>query len=84
LFRVNLSTSTTSYKSTFTIKKDGTYDFEAQTNQDFKALQKGLVELRALIQTDDMKADFGQYKKFNEELDRAIEFTYFVLGNKEN
>ncbi len=84
LFRVNLSTSTTSYKSTFTIKKDGTYDFEAQTNQDFKTLQKGLVELRALIQTDDMKADFGQYEKFNEELDRAIEFTYFVLGNKEN
>jgi len=84
LFRVNLSTSTTSRKSTFTIKKDGTYDFEAETNQDFKALQKGLVELRAFIQTDDMKADFGQYEKFNEELDRAIEFTYFMLENKES
>ncbi len=84
LFKVDLLTSKTSYKSSFTIKKDGTYDFEAATNQDFEALQKGLIELRALIQADDMKADFGQYKKFNEELDRAIEFTYFVLGNKED
>lgn len=81
LFRVNLSTSTTSRKSTFTIKKDGTYDFEAETNQDFKALQKGLVELRAFIQTDDMKADFGQYEKFNEELDRALVFIEEELGN---
>jgi len=46
-------------------------------------LQKGLVELKTIIQSEDMKADFGQYEKFNEELDRAIEFSYFMLGNKE-
>ena len=83
-FSVNLKSKENPLESKLTIKKDGEYDFSAARKEDFEALQKVLIELKAIIQSDDMKKDFGQYERFNEELDRAIEFSYFVLGNKEN
>ena len=80
-FSVNLKAKENPLESKLTIKKDGEYDFRAVSREDFEALQKGLIELKAIILSDDMKTDFGQYRKFNEELDKALAFIEEELGN---
>lgn len=62
------------YEAALSINKDGTYSYEARTKEDFKALHKGLSELKSIIQSEDMKSDFGQYTNFNQELDNVLDF----------
>jgi len=74
IFSVDTKGKLGTHSARLTKDNKGRYSYSVPTKESFGALQKGLIELKEIILSDDMKSDFGQYRKFNEELDKALAF----------